>query len=474
MYKLLLCWRYLKTRYLAFACIVSVMLGVATLIVVNSVMNGFSGKLRDRLHGLLSDIVIDSQGMEGFADAQGKMRRIREDPFLGPRVEAMAATMEVFAMLQYHHRGMHQTTTRPVRVLGVDPESRASVGGFKEFLKDPANQQSPSFEIPEESRRAYEQREAAFRFEQELLFRQQQPLDPDTPPPPMPTPHIPKVPNGAYVGNLVASFRGRDKDGEVEERRAIDVGDSVTVITVGGTKLQPVHDSFVIVDYFKSDMSEYDGNYVFVPLDALQRLRTMEDRVTSIQIKLKNYDADSKEVVKALARLFPHEPLRIDTWEDKQGPLLRAIQIEKNILNVLLFMIVAVAGFGILAIFSMIVAEKTKDIGVLKALGASDGGVMKIFLGYGLLLGVVGALLGTGLGLLLTHYINDIEGWIAWVSGQHIFNPEIYYFREIPTEIQPFAIVMVNVGALAIAVVFSILPALRAARLHPVQALRYE
>src|ERR687893_376658 len=101
MYKFLLCWLYLKTRYLSFACIISVMLGVATLIVVNSVMSGFSTKLRERLHGLLSDVVVESFGMEGFADAAGKMARIRQDPYLGPRVEAMTATVEVFAMLQY-------------------------------------------------------------------------------------------------------------------------------------------------------------------------------------------------------------------------------------------------------------------------------------------------------------------------------------------------------------------------------------
>ena len=89
----------------------------------------------------------------------------------------------------------------------------------------------------------------------------------------------------------------------------------------------------------------------------------------------------------------------MQTWEDKQGPLLAAISIEKGILNVLLFMIIAVAGFGILAIFSMIVVEKTRDIGILKALGASNTGVLNIFLSYGLLLGVVGALLGSSIGM---------------------------------------------------------------------------
>src|SRR5262249_50882113 len=154
--------------------------------------------------------------------------------------------------------------------------------------------------------------------------------------------------------------------------------------TVSGQRLTPVYDSFVVVDYFKSEMSEYDSNLVFVPLDYLQHLRTMQNRVTSIQIKLRDYDQDSEGVVDRLKELFPATATyQITTWEGKQSALLQAIAIEKGLLNVLLFLIIAVAGFGILAIFSMIVAEKTRDIGILKALGASNAGVMKIFLSYG-------------------------------------------------------------------------------------------
>src|SRR5438067_9941757 len=101
MYKLLLCWRYLKTRYLAFACIISVMLGVATLIVVNSVMNGFSTKLRTLLHSVLSDVVIEGHSMEGFHDPVGKIAKIRQDPYLDNQIESMAITLETFAMLQF-------------------------------------------------------------------------------------------------------------------------------------------------------------------------------------------------------------------------------------------------------------------------------------------------------------------------------------------------------------------------------------
>src|SRR5581483_3379904 len=172
-----------------------------------------------------------------------------------------------------------------------------------------------------------------------------------------------------------------------------------------GGRLTGVRDRVLLAGYFKSEMSEYDSGLVFVPLDYLQTLRGMPDRATSIQIKLKDY-AHAIEVRDALRELFPAHTFQVATWEDKQTALL--------------FMIVGVAGFGILAIFSMIVVEKTRDIGILKALGASNRGVMGIFLGYGLLLGIVGAGLGTALGLSITYYINGIESWLSWATGQEI------------------------------------------------------
>ena len=149
MYKLLLCWRYLLTRYLALACIISVMLGVATLIVVNSVMGGFSTKLKERLHGLLSDVVIESSTNSGIIDPEAKMARIRSDPFLKEQVVAMTPTLEIFAMLQYDFWDGHQkeTITRPVRLIGVDPATYSRVGGFREYLVNQKNSPTPSFDL---------------------------------------------------------------------------------------------------------------------------------------------------------------------------------------------------------------------------------------------------------------------------------------------------------------------------------------
>ncbi len=477
MYKFLLCWRYLLTRYLAFACIISVMLGVATLIVVNSVMGGFSSKLRERLHGLLSDIVIETSSLDGFAYPEKMMERIRNNPKLEGKVAAMAASMEVFAMLQYEYRrdedSPPQLITRTVRLVGIDPQSRAAVGGFQQHLVDPENRKNPSFHISSEMKKNY--------LDKNFLSKPQAKFQPEPPPegylpPPADPPSQVKVPRGAIVGHLLAHFRQKMPDSdECKEFALLKPGDKIILTTLSGGKLVPVYDHFLVVDYFKSEMSEYDSNFVFVPLDYLQHLRSMENRVTTLQIRLENYERDAKSVKKELQRMFPQwAGFHVGTWEDKQGPLLAAISIERGILNVLLFMIICVAGFGILSIFSMIVTEKTRDIGIMKALGASNRGVMVIFLSYGLLLGLVGAGLGTLLGVSLTTHINEVEAFLSRITGTEVFNREVYYFNEIPTEIQPWNIILLNLGALGIAVLFSVLPALRAAMLHPVRALRYE
>ena len=238
-------------------------------------------------------------------------------------------------------------------------------------------------------------------------------------------------------------------------------------------------DSFTVVDMYESKMTEYDSSFIFVPLDKLQELRGMFDResgttfVTSIQIKLKD-ESRGSIVRDKLQAAFPPHFYSVSTWRDKQGPLLAAVEMETAILNMLLFLIIAVAGFGILAIFFMIVVEKTKDIGILKSLGAHGSGIMGIFLSYGLSLGLVGAGAGMVLGLLFVRHINEIRIWLGKLTGQMVFDPSIYYFYEIPTSVNPWTVAWIVAGALAIAVAASVMPALRAARLHPVEALRYE
>jgi len=339
MYKLVLCWRYLKTRYLALVCVVSVMLGVATLIVVNSVMGGFSAKLRDRLHGLLSDVMIEAYDYDGFADPEGKMAAIRKDPYLSEQVEAMTPTLEIFAMLQFSYRDM--PITKPIRLVGINPAERAVVGGFAEHLVDPKRRTNPTFDLDDTAKARLEQTKRP----EPLVF--QPILKPDEAPPPDPVDSKPHQPVSAILGYAIAHFRdreARDEDGTLHDRRTLQPGDEVVLTTVSSAKMAPVFDRFVIADYFKSEMSEYDSQYVFVPLEHLQKLRTMEGKVTSIQIRLKNYD-EAPKVVARLKEMFRRQPVDVQTWEDKQGNVLAAIRTEKGILNILLFMALPALAF---------------------------------------------------------------------------------------------------------------------------------
>jgi lipoprotein-releasing system permease protein len=540
MYKLLLCWRYLRTRWIALVCVASVMLGVATMIVVNAVMAGFSHEMQTRIHGILSDLVFESHSLSGFQDPKWHMEEITRAA--GGDIEGMTPTVAVPAMLSFQVRG--QWLTRQVMFIGIDETTHSGVSDFGSYLQHPENRRQLSFNLRDSGYDTFDSQsegkagengptrpamEAAgwthrrMRVAREKLWREKmgardaagqpaRPIDQQVDAVLAATTADGSTPatdggaapaagaarsdpfraarpeegdtmdpakeqfTGIVPGIGLASFR--DSDGV--DRFLVLPGDDVKItFPTAGTPPKAVSDTFTIVDFYESKMSEYDSNFVFVPIAALQRMRGMIDpqtgipSVNSIQIKLKP-GADLNVVRDRLRKAFPAEMYAVSTWRDKQGPLLSAVDMEMAVLNILLFLIIAVAGFGILAIFFMIVVEKTRDIGILKSLGAGSAGIAGIFLGYGLFLGLVGAGVGLALGLAITWNINAIRAGVEWCTGQRVFDPSIYYFFKIPTIVNPFTVAWIIVGAVGIAVAASVLPALRAARLHPVEALRHD
>ena len=499
MYKLLLCWRYLRTRWIALASIVSVMLGVATMIVVNSVMAGFAHEMQNRIHGILSDVVFESHSLEGFPNPQAHMERIRR--VAGKYIAGMTPTVVVPALLSFQIRG--QTVTKQVNMIGVDATTHAAVSDFSRFLQHPENRRRLSFDLRDggydvidhqagkEARPRKQLQAAGWEYRRWMSAWQKsiEPAEkrPVSNPAQVADPFAATTPanvfdpgkeqhTGVVLGMSLASFR----NAEGEDRFLVVPGSDVQLmLPTAGTPPKIVSDNFTVVDFYESKMSEYDASFVFVPIEVLQKMRGMIDpstgisNVTAIQLKLHN-DADGELVRDKLRAEFAPELYGVQTWRDKQGPLLAAVQMETAILNILLFLIIAVAGFGILAIFYMIVVEKTRDIGILKSLGASGRGIMGIFLAYGFSLGMVGSGVGLGIGLLFVVFINEIADWLGWITGRPVFDPSIYYFQRIPTIIEPFTLLWIVTGAMLIAVTASILPARRAAGLRPVEALRYE
>lgn len=542
MYKLLLSWRYLRTRYIALASIMSVTLGVATLIVVNSVMSGFTHEMHKRMHGILSDIVIECYEPSGMPEPAWHMQEIQR--VLGDDVVAMTPVVHVPAMVNIRLSN-GRSMTKWINFLGIDPATYGEVCDFSPYLIHPQNQNNLSFALREDG---YDEERVNFptsgwqhrrwrvglerslsqrpsndnaQIDSAIIQPAAEPLEtfelPDD---------IPELPSkldsgvtqtsldktspdnslqetdsvysqtthsdvfdpmdeqhtGVILGMAICTSRHKTADGEVRDHFFCQPGDDVQIqFPNAGQEVKAIFESFTVVDLYESKMSEYDSTFAFVPLSKLQEMRNMfhpetgSRTVSSLQLRL-NPTADLETVRDRLRAHFPVETFgySIQSWRDMQGPLLAAVQMETTILNILLFLIIAVAGFGILATFFMIVVEKTRDIGVLKSLGAPSRGVMSIFLSYGFSLGIVGSGVGMVLGLIFVKYLNEIAGFVEILTGQEVFDPTIYYFETIPTITNPLTVVWVTIGAVSIAVLASILPAIRAARLHPVEALRYE
>jgi lipoprotein-releasing system permease protein len=529
MYKIFLCWRYLRTRWIALASVVSVTLGVATMIVVNSVMEGFATEMQDRIHGILSDVVFESNNLEGFYDADAHMTRIRE--VAGKYIAGMTPTVAVPGQLAFEVDGHMQT--RHVSYIGVDPNTYGSVSDFSRYLRHPKNRKQLDFQLRDGGYEAGEGESADVRGagwphrwrknEQAKTAAATAPVTTAVastaaaePPPEILVRDgykyhrarevlvIEDAVAGQKPANPFASpFAARDKVAAFDPARdthsgiilgiglarvistdgkkfLVLPGDDVKVtVPTAATPPKTSFDTFTIVDLYESQMTEYDANFIFMPLRRLQELRGMIapqtgiGNVTSIQIKLHN-EADGTTVRELLREAFPGGFYSVHTWSDKQGPLLAAVRMQTVILNILLFLIITVAGFGILATFCMIVAEKTRDIGILRSLGASSDGILGIFLTYGLSLGMVGSGVGLVIGLIFVANINRIADLLARVTGREVFDPSIYYFQEIPTIVEPLTVSWIVAGAMLIAVVASLLPAFRAASLHPVEALRNE
>jgi len=420
MYKLFVSLRYLRSRKISFFAIAGVAVGVMTLIVVMSVMNGFDHELRSRIRGTLAHIVILKGGMYGLEDYTQVIEKVKTFE----HVNACAPYVEGPALIKL--RGRKEF----VYFKGIDPNAEARVGDFESYISPFGNQ-------PDDLLKTHGEKNTTSAFGGTELLR----LGPGEP----------EKDTGSFIQN----------------------GEQVVLVTLKEWDKISVK-AFVVAGKFKSGMYDFDKNYVYIPLAVAQELvgSKEKDAVTGISVKLDDYRY-ANQVRDNLQTELGFE-YYVQTWEDARKTFLTAVMMERRVMAFILFFIIVVAGFNILAILTMIVLEKSKDIGVLKALGATTQGIMSIFLLNGLLIGSIGASAGVAIGLSIVFRINWLENFLYNTTGWRPFPPEVYYFNQIPTVVNPGGIILTIGIAIASSVVFSIYPALRAARLDPVETLRYE
>ena len=227
-----------------------------------------------------------------------------------------------------------------------------------------------------------------------------------------------------------------------------------------------------ICGLFRSGMYEYDASLVGVTLARAQHVYRLDHTVTGIGVKLD--DLEHSEPMRQVIQQRLGEAYRVKTWMELNPALFGALRVEKVVMFVILTLIVVVAALNIMSMLIMIVLEKTKDIGILRALGATQGSVAMLFLSQGCVIGVIGIGLGLLIGISLTLNLNNAAKWLEATFGWSLFPPTIYYLDHIPTRIEPFDILNVVVAAFLLAILAGTYAAARAARLSPVDALRYE
>jgi lipoprotein-releasing system permease protein len=264
---------------------------------------------------------------------------------------------------------------------------------------------------------------------------------------------------------------------ELATQYGIFLGDKITVYSPrnlekkGEEVYLPME--LTVAGIFESGMYEYDVGLIFTSLETAQELYSLGNAVHGIEITTDDPINSAREVADALNKKLP-APLRAQTWAQMNQRLLGAIQVEKSVMFFILTFIIIVAAFGIMSTLITVTVQKTREIGVMKALGAASGKILRIFLLQGFIVGVFGVAIGLGLGLLTVWNINPINHFLSNVVGIDLFPRDIYNFPSIPAFLTIQDLLTIGLSALVICTLAGVLPALRAARLEPVEALRHE
>ena len=407
----LLSGRYLRARrkegfisVIAGFSFLGIMLGVATLIIVMAVMNGFRKELLDKILGAQRPYPGAAAGIA--ADRLEGRRRAHQPgpghPPRGPRGRRSGAGSSPFNAAGVFVRGIRADDLNNLTSIAKNIK-QGSLDGFDEG-------------------------------------------------------------QGVAIGRRLA------------DQLSLHAGDSITLVAPKGAVTPmgttPRIKPYKVAAVFEIGMSEYDGIFVFMPLPEAQAYFNRKDDVTAIEVFTTNpdkIDAFRKTVTEAAGR-----PVFLVDWRQRNSTFFNALQVERNVMFLILTMIVLVAALNIVSGLIMLVKDKGQDIAILRTMGASQGSIMRIFLITGAAIGVVGTLTGFFVGMLICLNIESIRQFLSWMTNTELFSPELYFLSKLPAEIDVGETTAVVIMALTLSFLATLYPSWRAARLDPVDALRYE
>ncbi|MDR0448875.1 MAG: lipoprotein-releasing ABC transporter permease subunit [Rickettsiales bacterium] len=244
----------------------------------------------------------------------------------------------------------------------------------------------------------------------------------------------------------------------------------------GGQKtafgIMPRVQSYPVSSTFKIGMYEYDSGFIFMPMETAQTFLNIPASATHIDIFLKNPE-DTSAVREALGALLP-PGFVVRDWRELNQGFVGALEVEKNVMFLILMLIIIVAAFNIVSSLVMMVKDKGRDIAIMRTIGMQRKSVMRIFVINGTMTGLLGAAVGTGIGILFAVYIEPVRQFIQHWTGRDLFPAELYFLSELPTEIDPLTIAAIFFFAVALSFLATLYPARRAARLEPAEVLKYD
>ena len=255
----------------------------------------------------------------------------------------------------------------------------------------------------------------------------------------------------------------------------LKVGDEITLMSPSGVETiignLPKQKNFIITSIFNSGLAEFDNNIAFINLDTLEEFfgYNISDRNLEIYLKNPNKIESQKMIIQ---KIFDEE--FVYSWADMNSSLFSALKVERNVMFIILSLIIVVAAFNIISGLTILVKNKTKDIAILKSIGVLNKSIVKIFFLVGVIIGTSATTFGSLLGVTFSIYIENLREFLSSTFNISLFPEEIYFLSKMPSEINPTAIFLISICSILITVIVSIFPALKAAKLDPIKALKYE